>query len=251
MSNGENIVFIIGFPRSGTTWLQNELSCYSGTFSPTNESFFLSRYMIRLFRAWNVDQEDDSVNGLSKLISEDEFIDWMRNSCIDLFRKFGWDGEEILIEKTPYNIVFPRELHRLFPHSKVLMILREPLEVFKSHKRISQLEWGTWALNDVKEFSRRWNERLSNAHTFKELFGDRFHIVEYQSLKNDSDVIRKIATLVLGNEPEALIVEGDGGSNLLSLPEFKSKGPVILDNDEVNFIQDNCIEIYNQLIDNQ
>ncbi|MGB1589647.1 MAG: sulfotransferase, partial [Candidatus Poseidoniaceae archaeon] len=77
MFDDSKMVFIIGFPRSGTTWIQNEFSKLSNTFTPTNETFFLTSYFNRLFHAWKLDTEDTSVNGISKLLTEHEYIEWL------------------------------------------------------------------------------------------------------------------------------------------------------------------------------
>lgn len=243
------MVFIIGFPRSGTTWIQNEFSKLENTFTPKNETFFLARYINRLFWAWNLDNKDNSVNGISKLISENEYIDWLQNISIDLFKKLGWGGERYFVEKTPYNIMFPNELCKLFPNANVVLILRKPESVYRSLLRISNFEWGEWAKKNIEpeQFCKTWNERFRHIHLFRELFGERFHIISYESAKNNHEELSEITNKIFKQKLDTNLT-GDGGIDLISQAGFQSNSTDQLDDEVSDYIKERCYPRYHKAL---
>lgn len=235
------MVFIVGFPRSGTTWIQNEFSKLENTFTPTNETFFLTSYFIRLFYAWRIDKEDESVNGINNLLTEKEYLEWLQISSRELFRKIGWDGETYFVEKTPYNIMYPNELSKLFPQSHVVLVLRKPEAVYSSLLRISNLEWGSWAKQYLEpdQFCKKWNERFRHIHLFRELFEERFHIISYESAKNNYGVLSEITNKIF-NQEMVIEKQGKGGIDLILQEGFQSNSSLELDNEIADYIRERC-----------
>lgn len=243
------MVFIIGFPRSGTTWIQNEFSKLKNTFVPVNETFFLTRYFNRLFHAWKLDVADESVNGISKLLSEQEYLEWLQSSSRELFGKMGWDGESYLVEKTPYNIMYPNELSKLCPNAHVVLILRKPEDVYRSLLRISDLEWGGWAKQYVEpeEFCKKWNERFRNIHQFRNLFGERFHTIIYESAKENDGELSLITKQIFGQSLDSKLM-GAGGKELISQQDFQSNSIVKLDDEIEDYIRERCYPRYHKAL---
>ena len=243
------MVFIVGFPRSGTTWIQNEFSKLENTFTPKNETFFLTRYFNRLFHAWKLDGEDKSVNGISNLLTEQEYIEWLKTSSIELFRKIGWDGKSYFVEKTPYNIMYPNELSKLFPQSHVVLVLRKPESVYSSLLRISDLDWGSWAKQylEPEEFCKKWNERFRHIHQFRKLFGERFHIICYESAKNNHEELSEVTNKIFDQELDTNL-SGIGGIDLISQTSFQSNSKDKLDNEVSDYIKERCYPRYHKAL---
>ena len=249
MFEDSKMVFIVGFPRSGTTWIQNEFSKLEKTFTPTNETFFLTSYFNRLFYAWRKDKEDRSVNGINNLLTEQEYLEWLRVCSRALFEKIGWDGESYFVEKTPYNIMYPNELSKLFPQSHVVLVLRKPEAVYSSLLRISDLEWGSWAKQylEPEEFCKKWNERFRHIHLFRELFGERFHIISYESAKDNHDELSEITNKIFKQKLDTNL-RGDGGIDLISQDGFQSNSNDELDNEVTDYIKERCYPRYHKAL---
>lgn len=249
MFDDSRMVFIVGFPRSGTTWIQNEFSKLENTFTPTNETFFLTRYFNRLFRSWKQDVEEKSVNGISNLLTEQEYFEWLRTCSIELFGKIGWDGKSYFVEKTPYNIMYPNELSKLFPQSHVVLVLRKPESVYSSLLRISDLDWGSWAKQylEPEEFCKKWNERFRHINQFRKLFGERFHIICYESAKNNHGELSEVTNKIFNQKLDTNLT-GKGGIDLISQTNFKSDLVKELDAKTAEYIRERCYPRYNKAL---
>ena len=82
-------MFLVGAPRSGTTWLQLLLS-RSPHIATANETYLFTGYTRSLFAAWAHHQRNVRAVGLHNLISEEEYFDLIRNfTCKVMLRMLG------------------------------------------------------------------------------------------------------------------------------------------------------------------
>ena len=205
---GDGLIFLVSVPRSGSSYLQSLLGSSNKVFTTPNETMFLTRYISKLLRAYDQDCMDNSVNGVAKLIDQEDFLDWVRRMVLDLFHKMGFDYKGgYFLEKSPYNIVYADELYRLFPESKVIHIVRNPLDVVKSHKRINKLSWGGWATGSIEEISEKWSKRIWHTQKFKVLFGPSFLEVKYEDIIHEPYATAGLKKF-LGLPDEELTVQG-------------------------------------------
>jgi hypothetical protein len=72
------VVFLVGAPRSGTTWLQLLLS-RSPHIATANETHLFTGYTRSLFTAWAHHQCNVRAAGLHNLMSEEAYFDLIRN----------------------------------------------------------------------------------------------------------------------------------------------------------------------------
>ena len=119
-------IFIVGFPRSGTTLLEQMLDAHPALQSMDERPFF------------NIlaDQLDDY--GLSvpaDLHKLDQYAcDELRKGYLDLVcSKISrrWDTQ--LVDKNPLNMLWLPMIHRLFPGAKFILALRHPCDVLVSN----------------------------------------------------------------------------------------------------------------------
>lgn len=119
-------IFIVGFPRSGTTLLEQMLDAHPALQSMDERPFF------------NIlaDQLDD--HGLSvpaDLHKLDQYAcDELRKGylnlvCSKISRR--WDTQ--LVDKNPLNMLWLPMIHRLFPEAKFILALRHPCDVLVSN----------------------------------------------------------------------------------------------------------------------
>ena len=74
--------------------------------------------------------------------------------------------------------------------------------MYSSLLRISGLDWGSWAKQylEPEEFCRKWNERFRYIHLFRELFGERFHIISYESAKSIHEELSEVTNKIFNQE---------------------------------------------------
>jgi len=118
-------VFIVGFPRSGTTLLEQMLDAHPALQSMDENPFFnrladtLKRHDSRILASLEVLRQFD-VDELRKqyLLMVTERI------------RRRWDAQ--LVDKNPLNLLWLPFMHRLYPNAKYILALRHPCDVLLS-----------------------------------------------------------------------------------------------------------------------
>ncbi len=121
----ESPVFVVGFPRSGTTLLEQMLDAHPQLQS-MDERPFLNTLSDQL-ENFNVSVPD----GLCKLDQRD--CDELRKGYVTLAcgkvpRR--WDAR--LVDKNPLNMLWLPMIHRMFPRAKFILALRHPCDIILS-----------------------------------------------------------------------------------------------------------------------
>lgn len=118
-------VFVVGFPRSGTTLLEQMLDAHPRLQSMDERPFFniLSNQLD--------DIRVEIPRDLHKLDQRD--CDELRKgyltmACSKVPRR--WDAR--LVDKNPLNMLWLPMIHRLFPQAKFILVLRHPCDVIMS-----------------------------------------------------------------------------------------------------------------------
>ena len=119
-------VFIVGFPRSGTTLLEQMLDAHPKLQSMDERPFF----NVLADRLDN--HEFQFPQDMYKLDQRD--CDELRKAyismvCTKVPRR--WDTQ--LVDKNPLNMLWLPMIHRLFPEAKIILALRHPCDVLLSN----------------------------------------------------------------------------------------------------------------------
>ncbi len=124
-SKEQSPVFVVGFPRSGTTLLEVALDAHPALRS-MDEQPFLAR-VIDHMRALGLDYPED----LGKLTSEQLLV--LRSQywkCVD--GQVSLRAGQRLVDKNPLNLLRLPLIRRLFPRAHTVLIVRHPLDVLMS-----------------------------------------------------------------------------------------------------------------------
>jgi Flp pilus assembly protein TadD len=118
-------VFVVGFPRSGTTLLEQMLDAHPRLQSMDERPFL--NILAGQLHGIGIDVPED----LAKLDQRD--CDELRKGyvlmgCRKVPRR--WDAR--LVDKNPLNLLWLPMLHRLFPHAKIILAIRHPCDVIWS-----------------------------------------------------------------------------------------------------------------------
>jgi len=152
--DGRVLLFIGGVHKSGTTLLKQivstsgDVSVFEGTGVPCNEGQYLQNrikpdiYLGELLFGFSEEAyltEDDS--HLLGGVGEDIMRDWQGY----------WNHKKrIWVEKSPPNIVRTRFLQHIFPHSKFLMMIRDPRTLFMASRK--NMPW-----TRAEDFIEHWD----------------------------------------------------------------------------------------------
>ncbi len=117
-------VFLVGFPRSGTTLLDQILSSHSGIIC--------------------IEEREHFANALASVISDQEKLahfaelsdEEIERARAEFWRRVDEDGVhragKLVVDKLPLNIVVLPLIKRVFPDAKIIFSLRDPRDVILS-----------------------------------------------------------------------------------------------------------------------
>ncbi|MET3652224.1 tetratricopeptide repeat-containing sulfotransferase family protein [Dyella japonica] len=118
-------VFVVGFPRSGTTLLEQMLDAHPH-FRSMDERAFIYELIKRMQLAGQSYPAD-----LATLTQAN--VDQLRSIYADVVRRVVPDlGERQLVDKNPLNMLCLPMIMRLFPEARIVLCLRHPCDVLLS-----------------------------------------------------------------------------------------------------------------------
>jgi len=142
-----NIIFMIGFPRSGTTLLDSilrshpEIEVLEEKPLVTNLVKSIDKITLNNFFNFNNIQDDD--------------LEFLREKYLSEKKKFA-DNKKLIIDKMPLNIMNIVELNKIFPEAKFIVSIRHPFDcVLSSYMQSFELNNSManfLSLNDAAKF---------------------------------------------------------------------------------------------------
>jgi len=165
----KRVVFLVGAPRSGTTWLQLMLS-RSPRIATANETYLFTGYTRSLFSAWDHHQRNVRAVGLHNLMIEEEYLELVRSfACKVMLRILDKKPEaDIILEKTPDHVLRWRDIKRVFPDAFFLHIVRDPRSVVSSLCAASRVDWGErWTSREVLVNCETWIKYINESKKLK------------------------------------------------------------------------------------
>ena len=180
-------VFLVGAPRSGTTWIQRILLAHPRVCGGQESHFFAGfGYPMQMFDPL---PPDERMVGLSTYWTRENFFSELRA----IWRKTmapvvaGKPAATVLVEKTPTHARFMDRILDLLPESRFIHILRDSRAVVASLLAASRQPWGKrWAPSNVLEASRMWGSHVRAARKIGlELRAAKYLEVRYEDLCAD------------------------------------------------------------------
>jgi hypothetical protein len=214
---GRDVVFLLGSPRSGTTWVQKLLASHPKIATAQESNFFIT-YARSLIRNWNDDVRDRSGRGGTGLpcyLNEDQFYAVLA----ELFKKTVLDiglrdacSSTLFVEKTPSHALVVDDIHRILPEARYLLLIRDPRDVVSSilaaHKT-----WGKgWAPSNMFTALVMWYRHTVAARESLERLPDCLSLtLRYEDLLSEPEKtlasVFSFLGLELGRQELASLIE--------------------------------------------
>ncbi len=198
----QNPLFIVGYPRSGTTVLQALLAAHPNVFAfPETHYFCTIEKQLCLDEYGHIQPQNinKSLSALHKKIpfkislkeraalyrlarlnelTSKHLFEWI------VFRllQFEWEGPPeapfIWIEKTPVHYNYLQKINNFYPGGKILAIIRHPVPAVSSRKNKFPFNQET----DLAVLAAGWKLMISILQLFQQSYPESIRIIRYEDL---------------------------------------------------------------------
>lgn len=182
-------VFLVGPPRSGTTWLQGMLANHPDIGS-AQESHLFNHFLQPMMNQWDamLNFEDGRGGiGLPAYLTEEEFLLMVREMAINVYKSVpDYEFNTHFLDKTPDHIRCIDTIWKVFPDAKIIVLLRKPEDVIESLLNAGE-SWGkNWAPSSIVSAVRTYQYFFKTPGTKNLLLNDpRLCVLRYEQLKKN------------------------------------------------------------------
>lgn len=192
--DGEDLVFIAGCPRSGTTWIQRLIASHP-MIQTGQESFVIPWYVHPIAQRWKKELKSSapSAIGLSAYLDEEHGKALVRSYVHMLIESVKGDLKPgmLFLEKTPDNSFYIEEIMQYLPKAKIIHIIRDCRDVVSSLLAASKT-WGFKPWGDLNSYSaaKLWIRHLEAVKRSKHFIPTgQFFELKYESLLDRAEDI--------------------------------------------------------------
>jgi len=168
-------IFLVGFPRSGTTLLDTILRSHPKV-NVIEEKPIISKFIENLNIKIN--------SNLEKLNSLDEkSISDMRSFYFKIREKYIYENKEINIDKMPLNLIHMAEITKFFPNAKFIFAIRHPRDcVLSSFMQSFSLNDSMANFLTLEDSIIFYNKLMELCNIYTSSLEINFHIIKYESV---------------------------------------------------------------------
>ncbi len=168
-------VFLVGFPRSGTTLLEVVLDGHPRVASLDEHELLTDS--VRRFMS-----EPLKLDAL--LLAGEAELNGLRQAYWDRVRDAGIEtAGKVFVDKYPMNTLKLPLIARLFPRAKILFACRDPREVVLAcFRRRFRMNAAMYELLTLPGAAALYDAVMSFAAEVRPVFGDNWHVVRYETL---------------------------------------------------------------------
>ncbi len=141
---GDNLVFILGAPRSGTTWLLRLMSSHDDVVTANVDNLAI--------RVNDIMTLESNIFTPNRNLSDAEIAERFADLSND-------NPGKTIVEKTPVHLLHADRIRALFPAARLVLILRDGRDVVTSLVHVGRDEnrWWRGAPDTVIRGARKWS----------------------------------------------------------------------------------------------
>lgn len=176
---GKSPVFLIGFPRSGTTLLENMLDSHSKieTLPEMGSITELRNYLAKKYGNYPKCLSDLNDDECQKL--QDMYFDVLEN-------RYTIKGQAILVDKLPLNINNIGLIKKVFPDSKIILATRHPYDCVLSCFMQNFLPNSEMAyFHSLQSTAKRYQDIFNLWNIYIDNIDVDYHQIRYEDLVVD------------------------------------------------------------------
>jgi hypothetical protein len=156
------------------------------------ETQLFTQYVNRLQERWREERQEAearTTNGLTRVLTDEEFLDAIRALCDRVFHTVGRRNPEasFVLEKSPEHSLHADTILSLYPDSWFLHIIRDPRAVSNSFRHAAR-QWWSWAPSGPIETTRRWRKNILAGRRIRDLTS-LYREVRYEDLLDNGETV--------------------------------------------------------------
>ncbi len=173
----EGHVFLVGFPRSGTTLLEQVLATHPQVVA-LEERATLGEAGLDFFAPDTIDR---------LLHMDAATADQERKAYWERVREFGVDVTgKVFVDKHPLNTLWLPYMAKLFPDARVLFALRDPRDVVLScFRRRFLMNGAMYNFTDLAETANFYSETMALSNIYRKMLSLRWYDHRHEDLVQD------------------------------------------------------------------
>ncbi len=214
-------VFFVGFPRSGTTLLEQMLAAHPG-FVTTDERQSLPKVRAYMRTATG---SDASVPGALGQLSDDQIIQLRGVYWHDIDELFGsLDASVRVVDKHPLNTTNLAIVRRLFPEAPVIMSLRDPRDVCVScMMNLTRTSMAVTLFHSFETTANFYAAVMDMWLHYRDVLGLRFIETRYENVISDAEAeVRRVITFLGADwNPEVLRFREHAAKRAIRSPSYE------------------------------
>jgi len=186
--NKPNPIFLIGFPRSGTTFLDTILRSHP-LIEVVEEQFMVEQLINSLNQLPNGGLED------LKEIENEQIIKIRKTYFESLESQIqNKNNTKLYIDKLPLNIIYVGEIIRIFPNAKFIVSLRHPCDcVLSCFMQDFELNDAMANFLNLDDAAHLYDAVMNLWTQYTSIFSINYHEVKYENLiENFEPTVRSI-----------------------------------------------------------
>jgi len=190
------LVFLIGMPRSGTTWITWLLTHHPQVVTFRHSGIFfcfehLSKWWARDIKYTAGGERSDgyATSSSAAALRQEDLHEALRSIGAHVFRRLASDspGTRVVVDQTPEHISLIPFVRQVFPEARFLHVVRDPRAVYSSIRRAAE----AWALpgsfpRSPIQIARRWRRLVSGARELRDSAGDHYEL-HYEAIHSDPE----------------------------------------------------------------
>lgn len=184
-------IFLVGFPRSGTTLLENVLAAHPDVVSLEEKDCLAAASETYL-------ASNEGLELLAEIAPAEAMR--QRDSYWSMVRSFGIEPRgRVFIDKMPLSSVALPLMAKLFPSARVLFARRDPRDVVLScFRRRFGMNASMYQLLTLEDAAAYYDAVMRLSELYRDLLSLPQHVVQYESLVEDFEGTARAACEFIG-----------------------------------------------------
>ena len=199
---GKTPIFVVGLPRTGTTLTERIIASHSQV-----QSVGETQFMQMVVRRESGIVSEQKINPEMIEAAAKLDVDVIGNGYMDMV-SYRLGDEPMFVDKLPFNMLYLGFIAKAYPHARIVHVKRNPMDsCFAMYKQVF-----TWAYKfsyTLEGLGRYYVAHRRLIDHWRDMLGDRFTEVEYESLVTDQEAQTRRLLDKLGLEFEDACLDFD------------------------------------------